>query len=417
MLCTTLCALIAVSGCHRGTSSKSSEKTSPAKVEHHPDEANAYLVELTPKAVERLGITTAAVERRTMERRRVLAGELLVPVGRRYIVTAPVDGTLAPPQDGELPSPGTRIDVGQLLFTLKPLLTPERDVPTPAERVQMANAKVGLVSAQIIADGEVESLAAEVEGAKIALTRAKKLLEDRAGSRRQVDEAQATLDVAEKRLAAAKARKEALDELTLDGPVEGELRTIPIAAPEPGVLQTLSVARGQMVTAGTPLLELVNLDRLWIRLPVYVGQAEEFDTQAACEVLQLDGTPLPSPRMAEPIDAPPSADPLTSTLDLYYRVDNVDGLLLPGERIGVSLPLRDETGEFSTVPWAAVLHDVHGTQWVYERVEEHAFQRRRVLVRYVDGDTAVLARGPEEGTIVVVDGVAELFGTEFGAGH
>ena len=73
------------------------------------------------------------------------------------------------------------------------------------------------------------------------------------------------------------------------------------------------------------------------------------------------------------------------------------------------------------VPWAAVLHDHHGTEWVYEQAEDNVFRRRRVLVDYTvprpDGDLAVLAGSLPEGMLVVVDGTAELFGTEFGVGH
>ena len=94
---------------------------------------------------------------------------------------------------------------------------------------------------------------------------------------------------------------------------------------------------------------------------------------------------------------------------------NTEGSLRPGERIGVTLPLRGEADSL-VVPWAAVLHDIHGTQWVYEKVSENVFRRRRVQVRYTVDDVAALASGPEVGTEVVVDGAAEVFGTEFGSG-
>jgi len=44
---------------------------------------------------------------------------------------------------------------------------------------------------------------------------------------------------------------------------------------------------------------------------------------------------------------------------------------------------------------------------------EHEFRRERVSTRFTTEDLAVLDLGPEVGTPVVVDGVAELFGTEF----
>ncbi len=66
------------------------------------------------------------------------------------------------------------------------------------------------------------------------------------------------------------------------------------------------------------------------------------------------------------------------------------------------------------MPWSAVIHDIHGGTWVYERTGERTFVRRRVVVRFVTGPTAVLEGGPEVGTRVVTAGAAELFGTETG---
>jgi hypothetical protein len=68
------------------------------------------------------------------------------------------------------------------------------------------------------------------------------------------------------------------------------------------------------------------------------------------------------------------------------------------------------------VPYAAVIHDVHGGEWVYENISPQHYVRRRVEVRRVTDSLAVLARGPAQGAKVVVSGAAELFGTEFGAG-
>ena len=45
------------------------------------------------------------------------------------------------------------------------------------------------------------------------------------------------------------------------------------------------------------------------------------------------------------------------------------------------------------------------------------FQRRRVLIHYTEGESVrYLAAGPPADSEVVVDGAAELYGTEFGAG-
>jgi hypothetical protein len=54
---------------------------------------------------------------------------------------------------------------------------------------------------------------------------------------------------------------------------------------------------------------------------------------------------------------------------------------------------------------------------VYEDLGSNAYARRRVQIARHAGDRAVIARGINEGAKVVTAGAAELFGTEFGAGH
>ena len=90
--------------------------------------------------------------------------------------------------------------------------------------------------------------------------------------------------------------------------------------------------------------------------------------------------------------------------------------LRPGERVLVELPLKStETG--LVVPESAVLYDIHGATWVYEDLGDNAYARRRIQIARHAGDRVIVSRGIGEGTKVVTAGAAELFGTEFGAGH
>jgi RND family efflux transporter MFP subunit len=276
----------------------------------------------------------------------------------------------------------------------------------------MANARASLVSAQIQADGDVKQAAAQVDGAEIALSRARKLLVDGAGSQRDVDNALATYNIASEGLKAARQRKELLDQLTLNAE-SGTAPIVPIHAPNKGIIRTVSARIGQVVSAGAPLFEIVDLDRLWVQVPIYAGQVHEIDLQREAAILGLSETG--DNHSARPIKAPPTADPLAASVDLYYEIDNSDGRFRPGERVTARIPLKGEE-ESLVVPRAAVLRDIHGTAWVYVRSGENEFRRERVAIQFTTQDLAVLSLGPKVGTPVVVDGAAELFGTEFGAG-
>ena len=120
--------------------------------------------------------------------------------------------------------------------------------------------------------------------------------------------------------------------------------------------------------------------------------------------------------VARRVTAPLKADPSAASVDLYYELSGTTLGLRPGERVMVEIPLTS-TQQGLVVPDAAVLYDIHGDAWVYEDLGGNAFARRRVQIARHAGDRAVIARGISEGAKVVTDGAAELFGTEFGAGH
>jgi hypothetical protein len=105
----------------------------------------------------------------------------------------------------------------------------------------------------------------------------------------------------------------------------------------------------------------------------------------------------------------------SSSVDLYFECENKNGKLRPGQRIGIQLAFRGEDRGI-TAPKKLIIYDIYGGTWVYIKTADHVFERQRVLIRYMMGDRAVLAEGPMAGTLVVTDGAAELFGTEFGSG-
>lgn len=342
-------------------------------------EADLVVVTLTEEAERRLGLKTARIERRKVERTRELGGEAVVPAGASVVVSAPIAGTLG----GEPPRAGSAVRKGAAFLVLTPFLSPE--------------ARASLAASRVEAEASAASARVRVEAARVELDRAEKLLRDGAGSRRAADEAGARLRSAEADLKGAEAKREFLKEA-----VDGTLGPISVAAPFDGILLKIHAAPGQAVPAGTPLFELANLERLWVRVPVFVGDLPGIDLERG---ISIEG------RAAKPTSAPPAADPTRSTADLVYEVENVPPVFRPGQKLSVPVPLR-ATEEAATLPAAAVLYDIHGGAWVYERVAPLKYARRRVRVRRVDGSTAVLDGAPR-GEAFVVEGAAELFGTEF----
>jgi RND family efflux transporter MFP subunit len=389
-------------------------------VEVLPRETALAQITLSPDAFERLGITTAKVTKEAVQRHFTVGGDVLVPNGKSIIVAAPVDGTIDPPEGGTLPLPGQWVEVGTTVARLLPLLPPERDVPTPAERVQMANARATLLSALSVAQGDVSRNQAEVDAARITLERAEQLLKDQAGSQKAVDDARAILNVHQAVLTAAQQREKELARLAEELEGSGDqypqkAQPLSITAPQSGVICNLSITRGQTINAGVTLFEVADTATMWIRTPIYVGLLPEVQPGAEARIVDLSGRPAFKPRSARPVDAPPTADATNATADLYFETDNKDRKLRPSQRVAVELRLHGEEQSL-TVPDKSILYDIYGGTWVYAVVGDRCFERRRVAIRYTLDGRAVLAEGPPEGTAVVVDGAAELFGTEFGIG-
>ncbi|HEY6362767.1 MAG TPA: efflux RND transporter periplasmic adaptor subunit [Vicinamibacterales bacterium] len=360
----------------------------PASVTAPVKEAQLTTVTLTPEAEKRLAVVTAPVERRTVARTRTLGGEIVTPSGQSLVITAPVAGTLqAPPA---VPIAGSEVSRGQMLFRLVPIQPSERDAAVDAQQ------------AAATAAARRDALALKVQ-------RAERLVTDGAGSRRALEEAQAELAVAEADLKAARDR---IALATRSGTSQGD---VVLESPETGIVQDIHVREGQAVAAGARLLDLVRLAMVWVRVPVYAGEATGIDSSAPAQVLLLGEAADAEGALARPIPAPPSANATTAGVDLYYAMANPNQRFRPGERVAVRLARR-ETEMGLVVPKAALLHDAYGGTWVYVVREPRVYSRQRVVVSDVSGPLAVLSQGPVEGLRVVTDGAAELFGVEFGSG-
>ena len=232
------------------------------------------------------------------------------------------------------------------------------------------------------------------------------------GGVREVDAARADRLLAEASLKAAEGVHEALRAAASELE-SGAVSPLPLRSPISGVLRSVYAGPGQQVAAGAAVFEVLDRTGVWVRMPVYVGDVESLDVQSDVQVGSPSARPGENTTRASPVEAPPTANADSATVDLYYLLSGGDWR--PGQRVGVSVPLL-EPEESLVVPWAAVIHDVLGGTWVYEQVALRTFVRRRVEVRHVVAGDCVLASGPLPGTSVVTAGAAEIFGTEFGTG-
>lgn len=405
-----LCLALLTAGC--GQKAGATAKAEPAsKVTNPPKEDQLSSVEITAAAEGRLGIETTPLEKRATPRKRMYGGEVALPTGASLIVTAPLPGFLSSPPQGGIPKMGERVRKGQPIYELVSRLN-GRSILTPADQVNMLQAKITLGRAQIDAEGQVQQTQVQVDAAKIELERAERLLRDQSGTVRAVDQAKAALALAEKAHDAALSQKKLVDNVAIDD--EGMLKNpLVIEAPQDGIIRVEHAIAGEGVAAGAPLFEVMNTNVVWVKVPVYVGEEQEIAKDQPAHLSNLEDRTGAKSVVAPPVSAPPTALALSSTVDLYYEIENPDRRFRPGQKVNANLALNEDQ-ESLVVPYSAVMTDINGGTWVYENVSEYKFVRRRVQIRYVADGIAVLASGPAVGSKIVTQGAAELFGTEMG---
>ena len=456
-------ALLTLAGCPF-KSKPADSKVAPAVVSNAVKETELATVTLSEDAVRRLNVETAPVLEKTVQRTRSIGGEIITPPGLSVMVTAPWSGTLSSGNPDKPLSPGMAVQQGETVFMLQPVLSAE------VQRIQLP---------QMLLDARQRVEAAQIEwdAANLEWNRAKQLLEDKAGSRQEADKAEAKVKLAQQALESAKSNLGLLTSDRLQTPdfrlqedasnTDPEVRSpkpeafspLPIVAPVSGILNHFTAVAGQTVVQGSVLFDIVNTDQFWVRVPVYVGQLRDVYLEGAAQVYEYGQTDRSvvgseyrnSSVIAQPVTAPPSANPNAATVDLYYRLqasgvrlqdeaasDNSEAGSLkseawswirPGHKVAVRLPVSEEETRL-TIPWSSVVFDIYGGSWVYQQTDERTYSRQRVEIEYVretaeegsgiavtrNRSEAVLRRGPSAGTLIVVTGVAEIWGTEFGGG-
>ena len=381
---TFLTALLGTAAC--GDDAPPTKTVAPATVTNPVTEGSLSTITLTPEAEKRLAIATATASIESIARTRSVGGEVIVPPGRVVTVSAPMAGTV---QAATIPRGGLQVEKGQTLFTLLPLQAADREQRIEAER-------------------EVASASAELAAAEQRIARLEGLLKEGATSTRAVEEARAQQQVLAASVKAARARIDASS-----GGGVGPRGEVAVEAPLSGVLQDVTAAPGQAVASGAALFTVAQIDTLWIKVPLYVGDREAVDPSQPVAVSGLGADRAvvtaslslvhrrPTPRHRQP----------TCISRPRARRRGCAWAIASAWRFRFASPNRAWLCQT-----AALVYDMQGGTWVYEALGDHKFVRRRVEVKTQVGGKVVIERGLEAGTKVVTDGAAELFGTEFGAG-
>ncbi len=180
------------------------------------------------------------------------------------------------------------------------------------------------------------------------LKRMRILAEKKVASETQLDQAGTALDTARARLRAAKAQLGTAERAVSDASVRARFA---------GFIARRFVSRGEFVSEGDPLFQLVSLDPIEVEFHL-----PEADSSRVRKGIPIEVTVAPYPdEVFEAIAhmVSPTIDPRTRTLRVKALIDNSDGRLRPGLFARANLGIAHRNGVI-TVPEEAVLQRLGG---------------------------------------------------------
>ncbi|UVL76112.1 efflux RND transporter periplasmic adaptor subunit [Pseudomonas putida] len=247
--------------------------------------------------------------------------------------------------------------------------------------------------------------------ARLQEQRYRELVDDKAVSRQEYDNAKASFLQADAEVAAAKA---ALERARLN------LGYATVTAPISGRIGRAQVTEGALVGQNetTPLATIQQLDPIHadvtqstrelnaLRRALRAGELQQVgDGQARATLIQDDGSayPLPGKLLFSDI----SVDPTTNQITLRSEFPNPDLDLLPGSYVRVRLEQAVQPKGLS-VPQRAILRDSAGVPKVLVVDQQARVSDRQVVLGSAQGDRWVVSEGLAPGERVVVEGLQHV---------
>lgn len=334
---------------------------------------SADRVSLDPSALTSLDLTYARAEVRELVPTLEVPAELMPVPDRVAQVGARVSGRIV----------DVMVNVGDPVSGGEPLLVLE-------------SAEVGRAWADLVSARAVERVAAR------ARDRQRTLLDGRVTSVRAVEEAEGAWEVADAELRAALTRLAALGVYD-PGPPPADPARVTLTSPVSGVVTTRSALQGAWVQPSDVLIEVVNLDQLWLEASVYEQQMRYVDVGQA---VQVEVRAFPGEVFEGSVSRIPGVlDERTRSIGVRIALANPEHRLRPGmfatARIQATHPHEART--LLAIPWSAV-QEVDGHQAVFVRVGEGEFELRTVHTAERAGEYVEILTGLEPGDEVVANG-------------
>ena len=241
-----------------------------------------------------------------------------------------------------------------------------------AEENFTPTSKHAIAQKQIAADEKIAVQKAKLDEAKKSLARAEKLAGEKISSQREVEQQQALVATAQASLDAAIKEQRLLD-----------------------------ADSGEFVVV----------------VKIYASDISNIDRQADIRIVDPNGAAKTIDLAAQPSGVKPYSE--GAVVNLVYKLQpqpqGAPKNISAGQSVGALVKTKD-SGRFLCVPGNSIIADIYGNDYVYVKVAENTYARKRVEVKQRIGNKAVISKGLKGDEEVITDGAAEVFGAEFGFG-
>jgi multidrug efflux pump subunit AcrA (membrane-fusion protein) len=365
-------------------------------------------------------VEIVSVEKATVQQK-ITADAVVFPIAQSALVPK-----ISAPVKKFLVNRGSRVRSGQLLAVLE-----NRDLAAAAQDSRGAYDQAEATYATTTTSDlpqELQKAQLDEEAAKKQLDAQQKVYNSRqelftqgALPRKELDQAGVDLtnarnqyEIAQKHLDALNAvgkqqtLKSAKGQLeSAQGKYEGasaQLSYSEIRSPINGVITDRPLYPGEMATAGTPLLTVMDISQVTAR--------EHIPQQSAVLLKTGDPATISAPGLDKPIAGKvsiisPALDPNSTTVEVWVQAKNLGGHLKPGTSVQISMVARS-VQDALTIPAAALLTAQDGTTSVMVAGSDNRAHQKDVKVGIRDQDRVQIVEGLQAGDRIVASGAYGL---------
>lgn len=261
------------------------------------------------------------------------------------------------------------------------------------------------------ARADLDSALASAESARLTATRYERLIKTGALSQQKLDEARATLNAGNARVAAARAALQT---------AEINLQYTRIKAPISGRIGRSAMTEGALVTANqaSALATIRQLDPIYVDLTQSYDELQRLrsalasgklqtlnDHEATVRLEQRDGTPYAHSGKLQFSEY--AVDETTGSVTLRAVFPNPDGALLPGMFARAHLPQAEQANAI-LVPQKAVTREPGGKASAFIIGNDNTVRKQAVVISKAVDNRWLISDGLKEGDRLVIDGLQKI---------